>query len=134
MKISINKLAELTGKASRTIKARLSDLKPEKQGAALTYDSAEALAAIYAGYGAMKDAGAMTLTEARTRESLAKAEKTEIEIETMQKQRIPVDVINDAIEPVLALHKQIIMGSKLSDAEKREICESLRDIPRNMKW
>ena len=128
----MNELAKLTGKAHRTIEKRLEKLPFEVDGKSHLYDSKSALEAIY--LGDKPESTTATLTEARTEESLAKAEKTRIEIETMQRQRIPIDVINDAIEPVLALHKQIIMGSKLTDPEKREICESLRDIPRNMKW
>ena len=130
--ISINELNELTGKAHRTIKGRLSELPYKEEGAAYLYDSAKALEAIYSADKPASDIA--TLTEARTRKDLALAIGAEIDNETKLKQRIPIDVINDAIEPVLALHKQIIMGSKLTDPEKREICESLRDIPRNMKW
>lgn len=131
-KISVNEMADLTGKAHRTIKLRLESLDPEKVGPAHLYDSKQALQLIY--NGDRPETTTATLTEARTRESLAKALGAEIDNETKLKTRIPVEILNDVNDAFFGLLKAKIMGSKMSEADKRELIEEMRDIPTKLKW
>ena len=131
-RVSINQLNELTGKAHRTIKARLANLTGVHEGVGIYYDSVSALDAIY--NGDRPEASTATLTEARTRESLAKALGAEIDNETKLKTRIPIEIVNDANDAFFGLLKAKIMGSKMSEADKRELIDEMREIPTKLKW
>ena len=130
--VSINTLAEWTGRDRRTIKARLQSLNPEIVGSAHNYDSAQALTAIY--IGDRPESDTVSLTEARTRESLAKALGAEIENETRLKTRIPIEIVNDANDAFFGLLKAKIMGSKMSDEDKQELIDEMREIPTKLRW
>jgi hypothetical protein len=134
--ITTNELFELTGKTHKTIKGRLSNLAPTGtnpgRGGGDTYNSADALTLIY--NGDRPEASTATLTEARTRESLAKALGAEIDNETKLKTRIPIEIVNDANDAFFGLLKAKIMGSKMSDADKRELIDEMREIPTKLKW
>lgn len=67
----------------------------------------------------------------------ADRKKIETEVETMKKERIPVEVVNSvnaeafgAIAAILKAHK----GKMLTDETISDIQSSLRDIPHKLKW
>ena len=130
--VSVNMLAEWTGKDRRTIKARLANLEGADGPKGALYNSVSALDAIY--NGDRPEATTATLTEARTRESLAKALGAEIDNETKLKTRIPIEIVNDANDAFFGLLKAKIMGSKMSEADKRELIDEMREIPTTLKW
>ena len=134
--ITTNELFELTGKTHKTLKCRLSNLattgtNPGRGGGSF-YDSAQALTAIY--IGDRPESDTVSLTEARTRESLAKALGAEIDNETKLKTRIPIEIVNDANDAFFGLLKAKIMGSKMSEEDKRELIDEMREIPTKLKW
>lgn len=134
MKASVNQLAEMTGKDRRTVKKRLEGLEPVgKQGRAVLYEVKEALPLIYQ-VGQGPDVEGITLDEARRNESVAKTEKLHLEMESIRKQRIPVEVVNETLEEGLGAMKAVIKRSKLKPAEKEEIFRELREVPRRLKW
>ena len=133
---TINELSEWTGKTCKTIKGRLVSLAPAGsnpgRGGGEVYNSVSALDAIY--NGDRPEASTATLTEARTRESLAKALGAEIDNETKLKTRIPIEIVNDANDAFFGLLKAKITGSKMSDEDKRELIDEMREIPTTLKW
>ena len=133
-RLSINQLAEFTGKSNATIKKRLDGMEFEKEGHAYIYDSADALAAIYGQSNVDANGTPKSLTEARTRESLAKAEKTELEVQTLRRERIPIDTLNDVNDAFFGLLKTKIMNSQLTELDKRELIDGIREIPTQLKW
>lgn len=134
MKASVNQLAEMTGKDRRTVKKRLEGLEPVgKQGRAVLYEVKEALPLIYL-VGQGPDVEGITLDEARRNESVAKTEKLHLEMESIRKQRIPVEVVNETLEEGLGAMKAVIKRSKLKPEEKEEIFRELREVPRRLKW
>lgn len=133
-RFSIKQLAEMTGKTRETIKRKLDGLDYLEEGTAYLFDSKEALEAIYGVANDDYNGNPKSLTEARTLESMAKAEKTQIEIETMRKERIPIEILNAALEKFFGLLKTRIMQGGPSEAWKKEMIESIRDIPKELKW
>jgi hypothetical protein len=130
--VSISYLSEITGRDRRTVTNRVGHLQFTVEGKAHLFDSAQALEAIYAADGPRQQMDA--LIAARTRLALANAQKLQIEIETLRKERIPIEVATAAIEPVLMLTKAKILGSDLTDDEKRALFDQLRSIPRQLGW
>lgn len=74
----------------------------------------------------------VSLTEARTRAELAKAEKLEIEIEASRGIRVPVDDVLDVHEDLFAAIRERIDGSSLSPDEKERIFEDMRKIAKDL--
>lgn len=74
----------------------------------------------------------VSLTEARTREALAKAEKTELENETSRGERIPREDVEDVAEEVFAMIRERIDGSSLLPDEKELIFEDMRKIAKDL--
>lgn len=106
VKITVNKLAELTGKNRRTIKKRISDLDPiAKEGNANLYDSEKALAAIYFGdYESQISTDPEKVPEgscekvASARFKTAKAEKMEMELDQLKGKLIETDQVCEIVE------------------------------------
>lgn len=96
---SINRLAELTGRANKTIKGRLEPLKPVKEGAAYLYESKEALPLIYD----LQTAGDLDITEERARLAHHQANKTALEEAVLKGDLIPA-------EEVLAQWERLVSG------------------------
>lgn len=135
MKVSENELHKLTGKARQTVARACTDLPHEDgpRGARL-YDSAKALAVLYAGELAVVQDEKVSLSAARTRESTAKALKTEIEIESLQRKRIPLEVFQHVTDALFGSIANIVKLSPLPEAAKEEIRALLRDAPCKLKW
>lgn len=74
----------------------------------------------------------VSLTEARTREALAKAEKLEIEIEASRGERVPIDDVMDVHEELMAMIRERIDGSNLTPEEKELIFEDMRKIAKDL--
>jgi len=138
---NIEYLSKETGLCHRTVKKRLISLEPVKEdgpGRGTFYKSEEALALLYrpiVGDPANPEQrDRMTLTEARTRESSAKAHKVEIEIESLQRTRIPVEVMTEALDSAFGEIAAIIKKSGISEEDKEQIRAELRDIPKRLEW
>ena len=80
------------------------------------------------------NANRVSLEEARTRESIAKAEKVEIEVQTLRKERVPVDVVTENLSDLLETIKATIQASELSDKDKDDLFEDLATCPAKLKW
>lgn len=75
---SINQLAALTGKAAQTVRKRLIGLEPvEKRGAAIIYDTRQALPLIYEAGVGLADANNYEVEKARSEKN--RADKLEME-------------------------------------------------------
>ena len=125
----------------RTVKRRLESLKPVEEagpGRGTFYQSEEAWPLIFekapkAG-GTEVDGKVVTLNEARTMESLSKTRLNQIEEETKLKQRIPIEVANEAMDAAFGEIKVIIEKSTLPEIEKKQIRDELTSIPERLKW
>ena len=80
------------------------------------------------------DAPRLSLEEARTKETVLKSEKLALEISTLEKQRIPVDVVNDAVSSMAQAIRATIEASGLPDIDKQSIYEELQAVPERMIW
>jgi len=76
----------------------------------------------------------MSYEEARARETAAKAELAEIELETKKKERIPVEVLNAALAQAFAEIRATIDGSELNQKAKDDICEAIKNAPARLRW
>jgi phage terminase Nu1 subunit (DNA packaging protein) len=85
--MSISSINELTGVDRRTIKRRLEDLKPIKEGRAFLYESREALPLLFLS----KDE--YDLSKERARLAFWQANKTELESEVLKGELIPADQV-----------------------------------------
>ena len=131
---SINYLAEMTGRTNRTIKAKLDGMEPSgKEGRAVLYESKEALARVF-DFGKEGNPDEITLEEARRNESVAKTEKLHLEMESIRKQRIPIEIVNETLEEYMGAMKSVVKRSKLTPEEKDELFREAREVPRRLKW
>jgi uncharacterized UPF0146 family protein len=124
---TINQLMELTGKSFRTIKAKLSKLKPVREdGRAAHYDSKEALRAIY------------SLSSELEQETLllerARRQKAEIEVKELTGQLVPIEDVAKTVEREYAYVRNQIrsLPSRLAKplsmiSEPTEVFERLSD-------
>lgn len=134
---SINALAEMTGRTNRTVKKRVERLSPAgKEGRAVLYDAKEALEAILwpDAPGGSVDEEFITLEEARRNESLAKTEKIKLEMESIRKQRIPLELVTDAIDEAFGAIKAVVKRSKMKAKEKDDCLRELREFWKKLKW
>lgn len=122
--ISETDLARKTGRSRSWILTRFADVS--RHDGKITVDDALRCLA--------KPGGTGDLTEAKIRESNARAEKVEIEVENLQKTRIPIEVVNELLGAVLAETKAIIQQSGLDATSKKHIFAELRSIPERLKW
>jgi hypothetical protein len=133
MELSINQLADMTGKDRRTITTRLAKL-PHTLGPkqAHLYPSAAALALIYGA-----DAEGKSLEEARTELALEQAGLARVRREEAERQRPPLelvlqlfDEVGQATAAILKVHK----NKPLPEKTINEIFEKFRDLPGRLKW
>ena len=75
-----------------------------------------------------------SLDEARRETEVLKAEKLTIELETARKQRIPIETLNTAMGQAFGAIRATIDASALSEKEKHDICDSLVEIPKRLRW
>ena len=132
MNISINQLAELTGKSYRTIKHRLADLE-KKDGAkgAYLYDSRQALELLY-------QVSGKTLDEAKIRELDERSALARARREAIDKTRIPIETVMQVFEEFhqgyAAKLKAFALKAGLPGEMLAEFFGGVRGIPDNLKW
>ena len=90
---SISRLSELSGFDRRTIRKRLADLTPIREGRALLYETQDALPLLYS-YGAEGDE--FDLTEQRARLAFHQANNERLKEEERTGQLIPADAVEQA--------------------------------------
>ena len=81
-----------------------------------------------------EEGGPISLTQARTNESVTKAKLNQIQIESLEKTRIPIEVVNEAMDASLGEVKAIIEKSAIPDEEKKLMRDELSSIPERLKW
>ncbi len=133
-RLSVNQLSILTGKDRRTItgKVKSLDWMPGPHNGRL-YDSAAALEAIYGAQSNTKE-GFVSLEEARRLQVLADTRLTEIEIEIKQRQRPPLELVNDILEQLCQGIAATVKASGLPEIKANEIFTQLREVPGKLKW
>ena len=124
-KLSLSEIKFLTGASDRTVKSAVKDLTPEDgpKGAKL-YGATESVRKVVAHF---RDSKTGTLEEARTVESQAKAAKLQIEIETMQADRIPIELYRERLVMIADAVKRRVDDSDLPDEAKEMIFADIRD-------
>lgn len=131
-----------TGMAQRTIKKRLENLKPVEEGGpgrGNLYQSDEAWPMIFGAQAKVaRDSKGTPLIE---RKMIAECEEREsktrlnvIEEETLQKTRIPIEIVNNTIDDAFAEIRAIIKSSPLPEEAKKLIFDELSDVPKRLKW
>ena len=131
-KLNIENLADITGLDKRTVTKRLAELVPVEDtgNRGKYYDSRVALPILY--QVGQANEGPTTLTEARTRKETALAIKTELEIEAIQRERVPVATVIALMESISSEIINIHRG--IPDDAATRLSEELRDIPNRLKW
>ena len=129
--LSINKLAELTGKDRRTVTLRLADLD-KKDGArgAMLYDSKLALERIY-------EVSGKTMDEARREDYLQRAALSKGKREELDRTRIPIDIPLRATDQALqSLTAQLKAAESkmLTEELINKLLEEFRAIPDKLQW
>lgn len=99
MKLSINKLAELTGLDRRRIKRCLEPLNPETEGRTLLYESRDAIPLLYAVTGYEEH---LDLTQERARLARFQGDKAELEAKRLKGELIDVNEAAEVIGAELA--------------------------------
>lgn len=126
MQLSINQLADLTGKDRRTITQRLADLHHvDGSKGAYLYESDEALAMIY------QSANARDELDKRRCEDIA------LNMEIKRKQRIPMDIVAaiwDAALQAFAATLKAARGTKLDAKKINELLAKLRSTKLPLQW
>src|SRR5437763_1058596 len=98
MWVTVNWLAEVTGKHPATIKKRTASLTSNKAG---KFESKLAFQAIYIGL----DGGKVTNEEAIRQLNVSRKQQIDLEIEISKKDRIPLEIVqsvNDAVDQEVA--------------------------------
>ena len=137
---SIDELSQITGKDRRTVKKRLGRLEPVVDGgnAGIRYESQQALPLIYESERSTlvedEDGGMISLDRARTLESIEKRTGLKIDNETKMKTRIPIELVNDALDAAFGEIKAIISKLSIPEEERDQIFAELRDVPSRLKW
>jgi phage terminase Nu1 subunit (DNA packaging protein) len=98
--VSINELAELTGRDRRTIKKRLADLPSRRDGRSILFDSGRALSLIY---GATADDG-QALDPSQERAALDRARRRLAELQHAEQSRELIPAGNIKAELGKAVH------------------------------
>lgn len=127
MWVTVNWLAEVTGKHPATIKKRTANVPRDKNG---KMESKIALQAIYLG---LED-GKVTTEEAIRQLNIVRTKEIELDMEIKRKERIPLEVVqsvNDSVDQEIAA---IIKSSGLPHEDCNRIFDQLRDIPNRLKW
>lgn len=118
-KFSENQLSEMTGLDRRTVKKRLEDEEHEIAGHARLYTLRTAIRALTARR-EMSGSG-MSLERARIEESQSKTRLNQIQIETLEKSRIPVESVIKAGQCVFGEVVAAIERSPLPEVEKLSV-------------
>lgn len=126
MQVSINQLAELTGRDRRTITRRLEDLPfSEGEKGAHLYDARTALDAIY-----LSQSPRDALDEKR-------CAQIDLQMEISRKQRIPMKIVAaiwDAALQSFTATLKAAKGKKLDAAKINELIALLRDAKLPVTW
>ena len=126
-KLSINELAELTGKDRRTIKKHLADVLPDAAG---KYDSPHALQVLYVGDGGPTYSEAMRrLAIAREKSEREKEKKLRMENALAEQSQIDVEDVYGILEGSFIAIRERILGSRsLTDKEKDDLLLQLCEL------
>ena len=128
MNASQNQLSEWTGKDRKTIRRLLSHLEPiPGPHRAKLYPSQVALETIY--YGNNGTGEFISTAEAVRRLTIAKEKQIVLDMEIKRGARIPIEDVAVTEKYIFAHIRGIIIASKLSQDEKNEIFDRLRDLP-----
>jgi hypothetical protein len=125
MWVTVNWLAEVTGKHPATIKKRTAALDCNKDG---KFDSKIALQAIYIGVSGDK----VTTEEAIRQLNVARKQEIDLGMEVTRKDRIPIEdclAVNDEIFQAIAGILKSNRDRQLTDSHINEILDSLREVP-----
>jgi multidrug resistance efflux pump len=125
MLLSINQLSELIGFDRRTITTRLKDLPVvDGEKGALLYESTAALPMLYK---------ADNLEAARAKQALSQASLNAVREEDLRKQRIPRQLVIDAIDEsfqAISATLKAAKGKKLTPERINELLDKLRLDPK----
>ncbi len=128
--LSISQLANLTGKDRRTVTKKLKDIDPvEIKGKAKNYDPRMALPLIYEVVSLDDDSNEEKLNYSDEKAKLARAqtlktkldsERIEIQIKTMKKELLPIEVIETVWSKILGNFRSKVMAlpKKLAPVHK----------------
>ena len=125
--LSINQIADLTGVDRRTVKKRLQGIEPTEDcgKGGIFYDLRVVLPKVYAS-DEMQQGDSVSLEQARIRESIAKAEKTEIEVETMRKERTPIEGGIKILDQIVSEFLDELSLLPMPDSEKAAVKSRIR--------
>jgi hypothetical protein len=133
--LSINEIATLIGADRATVTRRAEQIglefEPGKRQAKLL-DTRKILQMIPPPTRAINGDEASTFEEARIRETLAKAKKTELEVEKMEGRYADVAELMEAQNALFDSIGSIIKKSELSDDAKEDILDSMTQASR--RW
>jgi phage baseplate assembly protein W len=118
--ISIEELSLLTGSTRRTIQSRTSALVPleTRPGGATFYDSALALALIFAGQQPTADSGTKTLTAAKIAELESRTNLNLLKAAAEAKTRVPVTTVVEFVEQFIAEISHILRAIPEAQADR----------------
>ena len=131
MKLSINKLAEITGQDRRRIKRCVQDLEVTIEGRSHLYESTDAIPALYftPGYDDSLD-----LTQERARLAHFQAKKAEIELKALEGEYVSVAEVVDEVGVSFAFVRARLLAlpsravTLLEGMEAAETHETLKDL------
>lgn len=129
MHLSINQLAELTGRDRRTVTKQLEALQlvAGERGAHL-YESSEALPLIYA---------VDNLEAARAAQARSQTALNAFREEDLRKQRIPIQIARDVLDEVcqsIGATLKAAKNKKLTPDRINELFDKFRAAPAKLKW
>lgn len=133
--IGQNEIATLTGCDKKTVKSRLAGVvaKPGPNRANL-YDSTIALRKVM---GLDHQEGdPVTPAQAQLQLTIARKQEIELSMEVMRRERIPIDVLNGALDQVFGAINGIIKANadRIGSEGVADIQSQIRDVPSKLKW
>src|SRR5262249_26299124 len=132
MKVSVNWLAEVTGKHSATVKKRTHDIAKDKKG---KMDSRVALEAIY--YGPSPDGnGFISQAEAVRRLTLAREKEIVLSMEIQRGSRVPLADVAASSNEIFQMFAGALKANRdkvMTEATINEIFEALRNWANDWK-
>lgn len=81
-----------------------------------------------------REGSTMTLEQARTALAITQERKAAIEVETLDKERLPVAVLNQVMGQAFSEIRATIDASALPQKAKDDICDALKDVPKRLRW
>ena len=130
---SFNEIATLVGADRMTVTRRVDQLSiPIEDGPRQSklIDTRKILQLVPPPSKAVQGEGASTFEEARIRETLAKAEKTELEIEKLKGRFADITELMEALNTLLDFYSGLIKKSELSDDKKEDMFDAMITLTR----